>query len=85
MGHQIPAQASFRGTLSFTLSLMGVLGKTHFAKGVRYHILLLDTELVSSSRHGGGVSLAKRVLSGGWGSLTLRNSSIPLAPSFIHE
>lgn len=69
------------------LSLIGVLGKTHFAKGVRYHILLLEknTKLVSSSRHGGGVSLAKRVLSGGWGSTTLRSSFIPLAPSFIHE
>lgn len=67
MGHQIPFQASFRGTLSFALSLIGVLGKAHFAKGVQYHILLLEqkTELVSSTRHGGGVSLAKRVLSGG--------------------
>lgn len=44
--------------MSFTLSLIGVW----------YHILLLEqkTELVSSTKHRGGVSLAKRVLSGVW-------------------
>lgn len=85
MGHQIPFQASFRGTLSFALSLIGVLGKAHFAKGVQYHILLLElkTELVSSTRHGGGVSLAKRVLSGGWGSLNIEKQFHLIAP-LIH-